>query len=111
MGSASAVKAVIPLSKGKVEIEPIIAVIDGNLCSECGTCIALCQYGAIKKDENGIAKVTDVLCKGRSTCAASCPEKAITVLHFTDEQLTAQAITALGRFLHDIRAENFGLPL
>ena len=97
MGSAAAAKAVIPLSKGKVEIEPIIAVIDENLCSGCGTCIPLCQYGAIKKDENGIARVTDVLCKGCGTCAASCPEKAITVLHFTDEQLIAQAITALGR--------------
>ena len=99
MGSAAAAKAVIPLSKGKVEIEPIIAVIDENLCSGCGTCIPLCQYGAIKKDETGIARVTDVLCKGCGTCAASCPEKAITVLHFTDEQLIAQAITALGRVL------------
>jgi len=97
MGSAAAAKAAIPLSKGKVEIEPIIAVIDENLCVGCGTCVALCQYSAIKKDEKGIARVTDVLCKGCGSCAASCPERAITLRHFTDEQITAQAIAALWR--------------
>jgi heterodisulfide reductase subunit A len=97
MGSAAAARAAIPLARGKVEIEPIIAVINEDLCSGCGTCVALCPYGAIRKDEQGIVRVTEVACKGCGTCAASCPERAITILHFTDEQIRAQAIAALER--------------
>ena len=94
MGSAAAAKAAIPLARGKVEIEPITAMVDEDLCSGCGTCVALCPYGAIEKDEMGVARVIEVLCKGCGVCGASCPERAITILHFTDEQLTAQAIMA-----------------
>jgi len=97
MGSAAAARAAIPLARGKVEIEPIIAVVDEALCSGCGTCVALCPYGAIRKDEQGIARVTEVACKGCGTCAASCPERAIMVLHFRDEQIRAQALAALER--------------
>ncbi|MFB0501652.1 MAG: 4Fe-4S binding protein [Candidatus Bathyarchaeia archaeon] len=97
MGSAAAARAAIPLARGKVEIEPIIAVIDEDLCSGCGVCVALCPYSAIKKDETGIARVTEVACKGCGTCAASCPARAITVLQFTDEQIRAQALAALER--------------
>jgi heterodisulfide reductase subunit A len=31
-----------------------------------------------------------VVCKGCGTCAASCPEKAINISCFTDEQINAQ---------------------
>ena len=97
MGSAAAARAAIPLARGKVEIEPIIAVVNEDLCSGCGVCVALCPYSAIKKDEQGIARITEVACKGCGTCAASCPARAITVLHFTDEQIRAQALAALER--------------
>ncbi len=95
--SGAAARAVIPLSKGKIEVEPIVAVIDEKLCSGCGTCVALCPYGAIKKDEKGVSRVTEAMCKGCGTCAASCPERAIKIYHFTDEQIAAQAIAALGK--------------
>jgi len=73
-----------------------VAVVDPDLCSGCGTCVALCPYGAMRKDERGIARVTEVLCKGCGTCGASCPERAITMGHFTDEQITEQVLAALG---------------
>lgn len=95
--SGAAARAAIPLSKGKIEVEPIVAVIDENLCSGCATCVIVCPYDAIKKDEKGVARVTEAQCKGCGTCAASCPEKAIRIHHFTDEQIAAQAIAALGR--------------
>jgi heterodisulfide reductase subunit A len=31
-------------------------------------------------------------CKGCGACGAGCPQKAITMRHFTDEQLLAQVI-------------------
>ncbi len=97
--SGAAARAVIPLSKGKIEVEPIVAMIDEKLCSGCGTCVAICPYGAIKKDEKGVSRVTEAMCKGCGTCAASCPERAIKIYHFTDEQIAAQALAALGKML------------
>lgn len=57
----------------------------------------LCPYGAIEKDEKGVARVTEVVCKGCGVCAASCPEEAITMRHFTNQQVVAQVLAALGR--------------
>jgi heterodisulfide reductase subunit A len=56
----------------------------------------ICPYNAIRVDMEDVkAKVMDVLCKGCGSCSASCPEKAITMHHFTDEQLIAQGIAAI----------------
>ncbi|MDH5266373.1 MAG: CoB--CoM heterodisulfide reductase iron-sulfur subunit A family protein [Candidatus Bathyarchaeota archaeon] len=90
-------RAAIPLALKHLRTEAITAVVDENLCSGCGTCVKLCPYGAIEKDDMGIARVTEVVCKGCGVCAASCPERAIAMHHFTDEQVTAQALAALGR--------------
>jgi len=94
---ATAARAATILSKDMLETEGAIANVDENLCSGCGTCVKLCPYSAIEKDKNGVARVNEALCKGCGLCGASCPEKAITMRHFTDEQITAQALAALGR--------------
>lgn len=90
-------RAAIPMAVKRLRVEAITAVVDENLCSGCGTCVKLCPYNAIQKDEKGMVRVTSVVCKGCGTCAASCPERAITMQHFTDEQIKAQALAALGR--------------
>jgi heterodisulfide reductase subunit A len=93
--SAAVSRASTILSKKTLESEGIVSSIDSDICSGCGTCIALCPFNAISKDENGLAKVTEVLCKGCGTCSASCPEKAATIMQFTDEQLIAQVTAAV----------------
>jgi len=95
LGVAS--RAAIPMAVKRLRTEAITAIVDESLCSGCGTCVKICPYGAIEKDEKGVARVTAVVCKGCGTCGASCPEKAITMRHFTDEQVIAQALAALGR--------------
>jgi heterodisulfide reductase subunit A len=95
-GSGSAAKAAIPLSQGKAIAEPAISSVDEDKCTGCGTCEMICPYGAIQVDLDEMkAHVMNVLCKGCGSCSASCPEKAITMLHFTDEQLIAQGIAAI----------------
>ncbi|MBW2285618.1 MAG: CoB--CoM heterodisulfide reductase iron-sulfur subunit A family protein [Deltaproteobacteria bacterium] len=67
-GLGAASRASIPLSKGSVEVEPIISVLaDEEACRGCGLCVALCPYGAleIQNTEKGRkVHVIDVACKG-----------------------------------------------
>jgi len=90
-------RAAIPMALKRLRTEAITSSVDESLCTGCGTCVKLCPYGAIEKDEKGVARVTAVVCKGCGVCAASCPERAITMRHFTNEQIIAQALAALGR--------------
>jgi NADPH-dependent glutamate synthase beta subunit-like oxidoreductase/Pyruvate/2-oxoacid:ferredoxin oxidoreductase delta subunit len=63
------------------------AVVDENLCTGCNVCAVVCPFGAVKKNENGVAQVNEELCKGCGICAARCPERAITMKKLTDEQI------------------------
>jgi len=93
---AAASRAGIPMAVKRVRTEAITAFVDESKCTGCGTCIKLCPYNAIQKDERGVARVNDVLCKGCGVCAASCPEKTIGMRHFSDAQVLAEATAALG---------------
>jgi len=89
--SAAAARVLAMISKGKVEVESAIAVVDEGLCSGCKTCIPLCPYGAISFDEEQkVSVINEALCKGCGTCAAACPSGAITARHFTTEQIMAE---------------------
>ena len=76
-----------------------VCEVDEKKCIGCGACIAACAYGAIKfsKTRRGPkAIVNPVLCKGDGLCNAKCPTGAISLLHFTDEQLLSQIDAAVG---------------
>jgi heterodisulfide reductase subunit A len=92
----AAARAAVVLSKKTLEVEGAVANVDENACVSCGLCVSLCPYGAIEKDAEGIARVNDVLCKGCGLCAASCPAKAIDMKHFSEAQVLAEAVAALG---------------
>ena len=88
-GGAAAARAATILFKDEVESEAITAVVDVEKCIGCGLCADICPFGApIVEDRK--ARIREVMCKGCGTCAASCPRGAITMRHFTDEQIRAQ---------------------
>jgi heterodisulfide reductase subunit A len=88
---AAAAEALALADLGKVELEPITAVIDEELCSACRICIGLCPFTAITLDnEKGVSVVNDALCKGCGTCVAACPSGASHQRHFRDEQIFAE---------------------
>jgi heterodisulfide reductase subunit A len=93
LGAAS--RAAIPLVNGYVVAEAITSIVDMDICTGCGTCVAICPYGAIQKNEDDKAETILAACKGCGACASVCPEKAITMRNFTDEQLIAEAKAAL----------------
>jgi len=104
MGSAAAAKAAIPLARGKVEVEPIVAVVDEEICKGCGRCEDVCEYSAIKVEEVQplvkvpmlVARVTDAQCKGCGSCVVACPIGAIVMKHFTSRQIQAMITAAMG---------------
>ena len=75
----------------KLQVDPIVAVVDPTRCSGCRTCPPVCPYRAIDFDEMvGVASVNPVLCTGCGTCVAACPAEAITGNHFPDEAIYAE---------------------
>lgn len=81
---------------GKIEIDPMVAEIDSDLCSGCKVCIGMCPYRAIAFDDiDKVAEVNGVLCKGCGTCVASCPSGAARGKHFTSEEILAEVSEAL----------------
>jgi heterodisulfide reductase subunit A len=91
-GAASA--AIGLLASGKVKVEPAIAVVDADRCTGCHVCQAVCPYLAPEyQEEKKVMQINEVLCKGCGVCPSACPVGAITMRHFTNEQVEAQIDT------------------
>jgi heterodisulfide reductase subunit A len=94
--SAAAARMLATIAKGVVEIDPVRAEIDENLCSGCRTCIPLCPYNAISYlEDKKVSQVNSTLCKGCGTCVAACPSGSITGHGFSDEQIDAEMVGLL----------------
>jgi len=89
-GSAAASKVLSLISKGRITLESAIAHVDENRCLGCGQCEEACDFHApsvISKDGVMVSSVNEVLCKGCGACAVACPTGAMSVRHFTREQI------------------------
>jgi heterodisulfide reductase subunit A2 len=85
---AAAGRAATVLSRESLESEGKIASVRPELCSGCGTCVAICAYNAIEVDPaKNIAVVNETLCKGCGACAASCRANAVDLNGFRNEQI------------------------
>jgi heterodisulfide reductase subunit A len=99
--SGSAAKAIDLLASGEIELEPLKAVVDKDLCSGCRLCESVCPFVAIemkKETVEGVerlrAEVIEAMCQGCGLCASTCPTNAIKMRHYTDEQVIAQVQAA-----------------
>jgi heterodisulfide reductase subunit A len=89
--SGAAGKAATLLSHETVLLDPTTCAVDVELCRDCGTCVAICEYHAPNRTmvAPGVfaVQINEALCKGCGTCAAMCPSGAIRARHFTDSQI------------------------
>lgn len=93
-GAAATIAA--PMVAGEFVKENITAVVNEDKCTSCGLCVRNCPFGAPVIEEKGKpAKIIQAKCNGCGICAADCPQDAITMQHFTDEQIKAQIYAAL----------------
>jgi heterodisulfide reductase subunit A len=94
--SAAAAEALAIISRGRVEVEAATAVIDERICSGCQACLEVCPYHAIEYDaEKNVCRVNKTLCKACGACVAACFSDAISLEHFTNEQIVAEMEGAL----------------
>jgi heterodisulfide reductase subunit A len=86
--SAAASRAATILSQDELEIDPLIAMVDEDVCTGCGICVEVCPYEARTLNERKrIAEVNDALCAGCGGCIAACPSNASIHKNFTKKQL------------------------
>jgi heterodisulfide reductase subunit A len=86
--SAAASRAATILSQEELEIDPLIAMVDEDVCTGCGICVEICPYEARTLNERKrIAEVNDALCTGCGGCIAACPSNASIHKNFTKKQL------------------------
>jgi len=87
---AAASSALIPLSRGTVQIEAITSIVDEELCAGCRLCEHQCPYGALAIHPwKHVMTVNAALCKGCGACSMACPSGAISLQHFTADQTLA----------------------
>jgi heterodisulfide reductase subunit A len=87
------------LSHDTVTASGSVAGVNESDCISCGACITVCTYGAIEFYDTLAgrkARVNPVLCKGDGLCNTVCPTAAISLQHFTDEDLLSQIDAAVG---------------
>ncbi len=95
-GSAAAAKVLSLFSQEKITHDPIVAVVDSELCAGCGICVEVCPYEA--REIHPLAKIAvvkEVLCQGCGACLVACPNKASHLRNFAPAQIMAM-IEALG---------------
>jgi len=89
---AATSKTAALLKKGYVELEPMIVNIDPGACTWCDKCSEACPYSALEKVLSGgkeVAGVNAALCKGCGCCVPICPEGAMEIKGYTDQQIKA----------------------
>ncbi len=88
LGGASKVLSLI--SRGKVSLLAATAKVDEMRCHGCGRCEEICEFHAPKViNKNGVmvSEINEALCQGCGLCAVTCPAEAISIRHFTQEEI------------------------
>ncbi len=70
-----------------------IAVVDREKCAICLTCYRCCPHGAIYWDDKAV--ISPVACQGCGICASECPNDAIQLMSFTDDDISGEVKKAL----------------
>ena len=93
---AAAARASTILAKDSIMVGGIVATVTPEKCAVCLTCVRTCPFGVPYIGEDGHAVIEPAICQGCGACVSECPGKAITLQHFTDEQLLAAAEALVG---------------
>ncbi len=68
----------------------VAAVVKPERCAACLTCVRVCPYSVPKINKDMVAEIDPVQCHGCGTCVGECPGKALQLLHYKDDQMSAK---------------------
>jgi heterodisulfide reductase subunit A-like polyferredoxin len=89
---AAVSRAATILSQEVIWVGGVTAEVDPDRCAVCCTCVRTCPYNVPIIGPEGYAVIDAAGCQGCGCCVAECPGKAITLKHFTDQQLIAKTV-------------------
>lgn len=78
------------VSKGELELEPIVATADKKACIWCNACTEACPFNAVNKVESegkSVAVINISNCKGCGMCLPVCPTDAIELTGFSNREI------------------------
>ncbi|MBS3758660.1 MAG: hydrogenase iron-sulfur subunit [Desulfobacterales bacterium] len=81
------------LGDGTKEVPKFCAVVDREKCVTCLTCYRCCPHGAIYWDDKAV--ISPVACQACGICASECPQEAIQVTGYSDDELLEQIRTEI----------------
>jgi heterodisulfide reductase subunit A-like polyferredoxin len=84
---AASARAATILSQEMLQVGGVIAVVEGEKCAACLTCVRVCPYSVPVINAKGEAEIDLAKCKGCGSCVAECPARAIELMHYKDHQL------------------------
>ncbi len=87
---AAVSRAMTILSKEAILVGGVVASVNPDRCAVCLTCVRACPYNVPQIGDEGAAEIEPASCHGCGICVSECPGKAITLQHFTDQQLLAK---------------------
>jgi len=88
---AAAARAATILAQKEMMVGGEVAVVDGERCVACLTCVRSCPYGVPQLNEEGVVYIDPAACHGCGICASQCPRKLIQVQHHSDLQTLFKA--------------------
>lgn len=87
---AAVARAMTIVSKDNILVGGVVASVNPDQCAACLTCVRTCPYNAPSIGIEGHAVIDPAACRGCGACVAECPGKAISLKHFTDDQIIAK---------------------
>lgn len=87
---SAAAKSYSYISSGKLQLSPIVAEVNENLCQWCDACSKACPFDAvssIEKDGKMIAVINNTVCKGCGMCLPVCPVNALQLISYSDGEI------------------------
>lgn len=93
---ASAARASTLLWRDSLEVGGVVTQVDRDRCTTCLTCLRVCAYDAISFDGDGIAVVEPTRCQGCGLCVSVCPGSALSLGHYSRDQMIAKIEALLG---------------
>jgi heterodisulfide reductase subunit A len=88
-----AAEALALIGKGRITLEAAVAMVNLDLCIGCGRCREVCEFHTLdiikNEREMPVCQVNEVVCQGCGSCAVACPTGAMTIKHFTEDEILA----------------------